>query len=88
MDEATLEPKPVSPKKVLTMIIAVLFGLLAGVAFVVAKTTMNQRVRTTEDVQQYLEWPVLGMVPNVNNLQKENEQLSWFGKIRRSVWRK
>ena len=88
VDEATLELKPVKPKKALTVAIAFVLGLLFGTVFVVVKTTMNQRVRTTEDVQQYLEWPVLGMVPNVNNLQKENEQLSWFGKIRRSVWRK
>lgn len=88
VDEATLEDTPVKPKKALTMAVALLIGLLCGSGFVVSKTMMNQRIRTEEDIEQHLELPVLGMIPDVNEMEKHEQQESLLDKIRRVLWRK
>ncbi|BAL83450.1 putative exopolysaccharide biosynthesis protein [Selenomonas ruminantium subsp. lactilytica TAM6421] len=73
VDSATLPEEPIKPKKAMTMLVALLLGLLTGSAFVTAKGILNRRMRTTEDVEHYLELPVLGIIPDANGLDKEED---------------
>ena len=87
VDEATLPDKPIKPKKALTMAVALLLGLLGGSGFVVARSMLNRRIRTVDDVEQQLELPVLGMIPQADEID-EAEPTGWTEKIRRLLWHK
>lgn len=71
VDDATLPEKPIKPRKALIMVIMTVLGLLAGIGFVVARALLYRKIRTTEDVEQELGLPVLGVVPDSRTAQKE-----------------
>lgn len=70
MDAAKLPEKPVKPKKVLNIAIAFFIGLMGsmGVAFMLAY--MDNTIKTEEDVDKFLQLPVLGVIPK--NTEKVN----------------
>lgn len=71
VDDATLPEKPIKPRKALIMTIMTVLGLLAGIGFVIARALLYRKIRTTEDVEQELSLPVLGVVPDSHMAQKE-----------------
>ena len=87
VDTATLPEAPVKPRKMLTLALALLLGLMAGSGYVLAYEMFNRKIRTTEDIQSYLGLPVLGSVPDmdsVNKVQAEgHKKLSPWQKLRR-----
>ena len=91
VDAATLPEKPVKPRKVLTMALALVLGLLAGTGGTVARSLLNRKINTTDDVEQYLQLPVLGMIPDANSVSKKKSyhgMTEWMKKIRRKIWKK
>lgn len=70
IDEATLPEKPIKPRKALTLAIALVLGLLGGSGFVIAQELLNRKIRTATDVENELQLPVLGVIPQVEG---ENE---------------
>ena len=55
-------PSPVSPQPVINIAIGLILGLLVGLGIAFLKAFMDKRVTTEEDVQKYLDLPVLGTV--------------------------
>ncbi|MDR2925016.1 MAG: chain length determinant protein EpsF [Azoarcus sp.] len=55
-----------SPKLVLNMIIATFLGVLLGIGVALLLELSDQRVRGREDLAEYLEAPLLGVVPGLN----------------------
>lgn len=90
VDAATLPEKPVKPRKVLIMALSLILGLLAGTGFTVAKSLLNRRIKTADDVEQYLNLPVLGMVPDAKDIHDDSQGYveAWKDKIRRHLWKK
>ena len=74
IDEATLPEKPIEPRKLLTLAIAAILGILAGSGYTVAKALMYRKIRSSEDVEQYLQLPVLGSIPDADSLKKPDNQ--------------
>ena len=91
VDSGTLPEKPAKPKKALTLLLAALLGALASSGFVVVRELLNRTVKTSDDVADYLELPVLGSVPDMKELHKEMERNDkgpgLFAKIWRKVWK-
>ena len=91
VDSGTLPEKPAKPKKALTLLLAALLGALASSGFVVVRELLNRTIKTTDDVANYLELPVLGSVPDMKELHKEMERNDkgpgLFAKIWRKVWK-
>ena len=87
VDEATLPDKPIKPKRAVTMAVALLLGLLGASGFVVARSMLNRRIRTVDDVEQQLELPVLGMIPQADEID-EVDPTGRTEKIRRLLWHK
>lgn len=87
VDKATLPEAPVKPRKALTLALALLLGLLAGSGYVIAYEMFNRRLRSSEDIQNYLGLTVLGTVPDANSMNKVNaergKKLSLMQKIGR-----
>ena len=92
VDTATLPEDPVKPKKLLTLLLAAFLGIFGGSGFVIAKELMNRTIKTTDDVANYLDLPVLGSVPDYESLKKsikkEQRQESFADKVRRYLWKR
>jgi uncharacterized protein involved in exopolysaccharide biosynthesis len=60
---ATLPSKPVSPKKVMALIVSSLIGLVGGFGLAFVLEYMDHSLRSAEDVEHYLNLPVLACIP-------------------------
>ena len=91
VDTATLPTAPVAPKKAMTLLLAALLGILASSGFVVVRELLNRTIKNTDDVASYLDLPVLGSVPDMNDLRKDMEKNDkgpgLLAKIWRNVWK-
>ena len=91
VDSGTLPEKPAKPKKALTLLLAALLGALASSGFVVVRELLNRTIKNSDDVESYLELPVLGSVPEMNDLRKDMEKNDkgpgLLAKIWRNVWK-
>lgn len=90
VDKGELPVSPVAPRKARTVILGFLVGLLASCGLVVFRDLMNRTIKTAEDIENYLDIPVLGQIPSVDELNKAEKEaeLSWKDKIRRALWKK
>ncbi|OVE73621.1 hypothetical protein BVX94_03390, partial [bacterium B17] len=64
--EPAEEPRldnPVSPNLMLNVVLGVVVGLCAGVALAYFTEYLDTSVKTIEDIEQYLNTPVLGVIP-------------------------
>lgn len=57
------QDKPVSPKKMLNMAIALLLGMMVSVVLTFILEFMNDTINKAEDVDQHLGLPILGTIP-------------------------
>lgn len=72
IDEPTLpdEDKPIKPRKKLIVALALVLGFLAGSGWVVGKQMLNRRLRTSDDIENYLDLPVIGVIPDADSVQR------------------
>ena len=59
-----------SPKLTLNLAIAAFFGTLLGIGFAVVLELMNRRVRSTEDLMQMLDLPVLARISSTGSKRR------------------
>lgn len=64
LDKARLPEKPVKPNKKLNVAIAFFLGLMVSVGVVFVLEYMDNTIKTQEDIEKYLEIPVLGTIPD------------------------
>lgn len=87
VDTATLPESPVKPRKMITLLLAMLLGVMAGCGYVLAYEMFNRKIRVPEDVQAYLGLPVLGSVPDFDSMNKaaaeQNKNLNIWEKLGR-----
>jgi len=80
IDTAIVPEKPIKPKKLLNTVIAAILGLFTGVGLAFALEYLNKTVRTSEDVQHYLDLPVLGSIPAFDSETQQN--ISMMDKVK------
>ena len=88
VDTATLPTAPVAPKKAMTLLMAALLGILASSGFVVVRELLNRTIKNSDDVANYLDLPVLGSVPDMNDLRKDMEKNDKGPGLLAKIWRK
>ena len=88
VDSGTLPEKPAKPKKALTLLLAALLGALASSGFVVVRELLNRTIKNSDDVANYLDLPVLGSVPDMNDLRKDMEKNDKGPGLLAKIWRK
>ena len=64
VDPAVAPQGPIRPRKALIVAIAAMLGLFLGLGMAFVLEYMNRTIRTPEDVQDYLDLPVLGSIPD------------------------
>ncbi len=62
---AVLPEKPVKPRKMLNLALAIVMGLLVGLGFVALAETLDDTIRSPEDVETRLNLPVLAVISRV-----------------------
>jgi len=62
--EVTTGIKPVSPKPMLNIAIALVVGLMAGVGLAFLLEYLDNTIKTEQDIENYLGLPVLGVITN------------------------
>ena len=67
---ATPSPKPANRKLALVLPVGVLLGVLAGAGLVLVAESLSRRSRTREEVEAYLDAPVLASVPAVQRVSR------------------
>lgn len=82
IDIAIAPERPIAPKKTLNVVIAAILGLFIGTGLAFLLEYMNKTVRTAEDVQQYLDLPVLGSIPDFNSKVTIGEESGMWSKIK------
>lgn len=74
LDKAEVPSRPIKPKKLRDIILALFFGISGGIALAFSLERIDLSVRTSEDIDNYLGLPFLGFIPalNFNNNIAEN----------------
>lgn len=90
IDMPSLPEKRKSPNRTMTMILAMIIGVLSGYTLVLFRELMNKTIKTSDDVEKYLGLPVLGKIPSSESVNevKNKENLNFWQKVWRAVWKK
>ena len=56
---------PVKPQKFLNLVLGTILGLMVGLGLSFLLEYLNQTINTSEDIEGYLELPVLSLVPKI-----------------------
>jgi uncharacterized protein involved in exopolysaccharide biosynthesis len=62
-EEAVTPLAPIKPKKKQNILIGAILGLMTGIGFSFLWEYLDRTIRTEDDVQKYLELPVLSVIP-------------------------
>jgi uncharacterized protein involved in exopolysaccharide biosynthesis len=68
VDPAQLPKSPVKPKRTLYTLLGAIFGLLLGVGLAFWMDFMDHTFKTVEEVEFYLDLPVLGVIPKTSRM--------------------
>ncbi|MED1863940.1 Wzz/FepE/Etk N-terminal domain-containing protein [Fictibacillus nanhaiensis] len=60
------DAKPVNPKPLLNIAIALVVGLMAGVGIAFLQEYLDNTIKTEEDIQNVLGLPILGAIPKIS----------------------
>lgn len=77
VDPATVPTEPVKPKKTLIVAIAALLALFAGVGLTLLLDALNNTFKSTEEIENRLNIPVLGILPQMK-VQEQRELARMF----------
>ena len=71
IDRATVPETPISPRKPLIVLIAGVLAGMVGVALTLLLAALNNTFKSTEEVEQKLNLPVLGILPLLGKKQRK-----------------
>ena len=70
LNPASAPPAPSKPRVLINVLVSVFLGTLLGVGLALLLELMNRRVRSTEDLVEALELPVLGAISSASGMFK------------------
>lgn len=82
VDPAYPPKKPARPKILLNLSIALLLGLCVGTGAAFLQEHLDNTLKTTEEVERFLQLPALGAVPAVAGLENGNGVHAFYGRAR------
>lgn len=65
VDMAQAPEKPSGPNRLLYTLVAFVAGLFVAIAIVVVSDMLNTKVRGSEDLEELIDVPIIGRIPNV-----------------------
>lgn len=70
MNKADVPKAPIKPKKVLNIAIAFVLGLFVSIGLAFVLEYMDNTIKSENDVNKYLELPVIGIIPDQPDMQE------------------
>lgn len=70
MNKAEVPKSPIKPKKVLNIAIAFVLGLFVSIGLAFVLEYMDNTIKSENDVNKYLELPVIGIIPDQPDMQE------------------
>lgn len=64
IDKARTPENPVKPNKIMNILIAGVLGIIIGLFITFIFEYMDKKIKTPQDIEKYLNLPILGVVPN------------------------
>lgn len=64
ISEASFDDKPVSPNVKMNTLVSLILGLMLSTGYVLMQYMLDRRIKSENDIEKYLEIPVLGIIPN------------------------
>ena len=84
VDRADTPKDPVRPRKLLYLSLSVLLGLLGGIGVAFAQESVDDSVKSSEEVARYFNAPTLGIVPRQSTVGKHGYYQYGYGHHLRS----
>lgn len=78
VDQAVVPTEPVKPKKSLIVVIAALLAGFVGVGLTLLLEALNNTFKSTEEVENRLNIPVLGILPMMKNVGERSDLARMF----------
>lgn len=72
-DEANLPEKPCEPSVPKWTVIAAMIGMLLSAAVIVVQYLLDDTIKSSEDIEKYLELSTLGLIPNFDTVEKKRK---------------
>ncbi|CEN76528.1 Cps19aC [[Clostridium] sordellii] len=66
IDKAITPEEPVKPSKVMNIAIAAVLGFMISMGIVFTLEYMDNKIKSPQDIEKYIDLPILGVVPNEN----------------------
>jgi len=73
-EKAIVLKDPIKPKKMLNLILSIIFGLMTGIGISFLWEYLDQSMHSEEDIQKYLNVPVLTVIPIADTAERTKEQ--------------
>lgn len=80
IDEAVLPTNSIKPKKPLIIGVALLLGLIVGVAVVFIRKALHKGIEDPDQIEKHLNIPVYATIPHSDNQEKLSDTLRKSGK--------
>lgn len=71
IDAAEIPANPIKPQPLLNMGVAGFLGLIVSLGIILILEYLDHTIKTSDDVEKYLELPVLGIIPVINEKGKQ-----------------
>ena len=72
-DEANLPEKPCEPSVPKWTVIAALIGMVLSAAVIVVQYLLDDTIKSSDDIEKYLELSTLGLIPNFDTVEKKKK---------------
>lgn len=72
-DEANLPEKPCEPSIPKWTLIAAMLGVILSAGIIVMRYLLDDTIKSSEDVEKYLELSTLGLIPNFDTVEKKKK---------------
>ena len=74
MSVALIPSSPVSPNKMLNVLIGLMIGTMTGGFWIVVKTLINDTYKTAEDISRFTGWTTLAVIPLEEHAEQKKEK--------------
>ena len=79
VEEAIIPKSPIKPKKMMNLMIGIVLGLGLGIGLAVLLHSLDTKIRTLDDMENYVNLPILGTIPQIKgadyNIDDINRQI-------------
>ena len=70
IDKAVVAENPIKPNKIMNIAIAGVLGVMIGLFIIFVLEYMDNKIKAPQDIEKYIELPILGVIPNENMSKK------------------